>query len=144
VKDQVQFTFKVEYREQAVLEEIVESQPMIAQLREQIRGRDEVATRDIRVRLGELVSIALEQVRQLDGRAVGERLSPFSTGFAVDPLESEYMVLNAAFLVERRRMDEFERAASDLANEQSERMRCTLLGPMPAYNFVGLGSPAWA
>jgi Gas vesicle synthesis protein GvpL/GvpF len=144
VKDHVQFTLKVTYREDAALREIIETQPTIAQLREQTRGLDERATRDTRVRLGELVGVALEQLRQRDADAIVERLSPFWVSFTIEPLESEFMALNAPFLVERRQMQNFDEAADALAREQAERMHFTLLGPMPAYNFVSTGSPAWA
>ena len=143
VKDDVQLTLKAEYLQDAVLREIIESEPTIAQLREQTRGLDEDATRDARVRLGELVSIALEEVRQRDASAIIERLEPFAVSYTIEPLESEFMVLNAPFLVERRRREEFEEAVADVADEQAHRMHFTLLGPMPAYNFVGTGGAAW-
>ena len=144
VRNDVQFTMKADYREDAVLQEIVESDPTIAQLREQTRGLDEITARDIRIRLGELVSIALEQVRQHDVEQIVERLRPFSVSFAVEPLESDFMALNAAFLVERSQIHEFDEAAASLAKAQAERIHFTLLGPMPAYNFVGAGGLAWA
>jgi hypothetical protein len=144
VKDDVQLTLKVNYREDVVLREIVASHPEIAQLREQTREGDDVTTREKRVHLGELVSMALEQVRQRDAGAILERLNPLAVASVVGPLESEFMVLNASFLVERRRMREFEEAAEAMANEQAERMHFTLLGPMPAFDFVSGGQPAWA
>jgi Gas vesicle synthesis protein GvpL/GvpF len=144
VKDRLQFTLKATYDEDAVLREIIESQPEIAQLREHIRGLDEFATRDARVRLGELVSVALEQLRQRDSDAIVERLSPFCISFTIEPLESEFMALNAPFLVERAQMEQFDEEADALAGEQAERMHFTLMGPMPAYNFVGVEGPAWA
>lgn len=143
VHDHVQLTLKADYREDAVMREILESQPEIAQLREQTRGRDEITTRDIRLRLGELVGMVLEQLRELDAGAIVERLHPLSVAWKIEPLEGEFMVLNAPFLVERRRTGEFEEAAGILADEQVKRMRLTLLGPMPAFDFIG-EQPAWA
>jgi hypothetical protein len=144
VKDHVQFTLKATYHEDVVIREIVKSHPKIAQLREQTRGRDEITTRDRRVRLGELVSIALEQLRQRDAGAIVERLKPFSVASQVAPLENEFMALNAPFLVQRRRMREFEEAAAIAADEQAERMRLTLHGPMPAFDFINGGQLPWA
>jgi hypothetical protein len=144
VKDHVQMTLKANYRDDVVLREIVESYPEIAQLREQTRDGDEYAAREARVRLGELVSMALEQVRQRDTAAILERLNPLAVASVVGPLESEFMALDAAFLVERGRMRKFEEAAAAVAAEQAERMHCTLLGPMPAYDFISGGQPAWA
>jgi hypothetical protein len=137
VKEHVQLTLKANYREDVVLQEIVASYPEIAQLREQTRSGDEITMRDQRVRLGELVSMALEQARLRDACAILERLDPLSVASVVGPLEREFMALNASFLVERRRRSQFEDAAGAVAAEQAERMHFTLLGPMPAFDFVG-------
>lgn len=144
VKDYVQFTLKATYVEDAVLREIVGSNPEIAQLREQSRDQDEMATRDIRVRLGELVSVTLEQLRELDAAGILERLNPLSAMSRIESLESEFMALNAPFLVERGQQREFEDAAAQLADEQVGRMKFTLHGPMPAFDFIGGGQMPWA
>jgi hypothetical protein len=137
-------TLKASYDEDAVLAELVQGHPKIAQLREQTRGQDEILTRDARVRLGELVSMALEQLRQYDASAIVGRLNAVSVASRIEALESEFMVLNAPFLVERRRIEEFEDAAGAVADEQAERMRLTLHGPMPAFDFIPAGEPSWA
>jgi Gas vesicle synthesis protein GvpL/GvpF len=144
IRDDVQMTLKASYRDDVVMREIVEGHPKIAQLREQTRRGDEVVTRDLRLRLGELVSIALEQLRQHDAEAILDRLRPFVVSSAVEALESEYMVLNAPFLMERRRMHEFEEAAGIVAEDQAERMRFTLHGPMPAFDFINGDQLPWA
>jgi hypothetical protein len=73
-----------------------------------------------------------------------ERLSPLAAASMVDALESEYMVLNAPFLVARGRVQEFEDAAGVVADEQAGRMRLTLQGPMPAFDFIGAEQMPWA
>jgi hypothetical protein len=143
VKEYVQLTLKASYDEDIVLREIVSGNPEIAQLREQTRGGDEITTRDSRLLLGELVSMALEQLRQRDATAIVERLSPLADGSRFEPPESEFMALNAPFLVERGRTAEFEGAAGTLADEQAGRMHLTLLGPMPAFDFIGGGQLPW-
>jgi hypothetical protein len=143
VKDHVQLTLKATYLEDAVLRHIVASSPEIAQLREETRVGDEIATRDQRVRLGELVRMALDHVRERDAAAILERLNPHSVASQFKPLESEFMALHAAFLVERRRMPEFEEAAGVVAHEDVDRMQLTLLGPMPAFDFLSGEQPAW-
>jgi Gas vesicle synthesis protein GvpL/GvpF len=136
VRDHVQFILKVTYREEVVLREIVERDPEIARLREETRNGDEIATRAGRLRLGELVSIALDAVRQNDADAISMRLAPHVEAFTLKPPETEFMVLNAPFLVERRRMRQFEEAVAAVVAEQAEGMHFVLLGPMPAYDFV--------
>jgi hypothetical protein len=136
LKDRVQLTLKAYYDEQQVLREIVESQPEIAQLREQTRHASGAATRDAQVRLGELISNSLQQLRDRDSAQILEQLKPLAVAVSIEGLEKEFMILNAPFLVDRDRTDEFEDAAEKLAEENRERIQFTLLGPMPAYNFV--------
>jgi len=144
VEGHVQMTLKVYYREEAVLREIVDNEPEIAQLREAMGEGPEEATRDVRVRLGELVSNAVEQRRQRDSADILERLKPVSVAAVVEGLEKEFMVLNAPFLLERERQQEFEDTVEEVAKERQERMTFRLLGPMPAYNFIDVEEPAWA
>jgi hypothetical protein len=144
VEDRVQMTLKIYYHDEPLLREIVESEPEVQELREAMGKGPEEATRDVRVRLGELVSNAVEQRRQRDGAEILEQLKPVSLAAVEGPLEREFMVLNTPFLVERDRQDEFESTVEEVAEERSERMRFRLLGPMPAYDFIDVEEPAWA
>jgi Gas vesicle synthesis protein GvpL/GvpF len=133
----VQMTLKVNYREDAVLTDIVAGDPEIARLREATRGSsDEAASYNDRVRLGEQVYTAIEQRRQSDANEIMARLAPLAVNSLVDQLEKDYMVVNAPFLVERARLQEFEETVEELARERMELMSFRLLGPMPAYHFV--------
>jgi len=144
VERRVQMTLKAYYDEERLLREIVEREPEVARLREQLRERPEQESRDDRVRLGELVEAAVEQARQRDAAALLEAVRPVTVAGATDPLEREYMVLNAPLLVERERLREFEQAVERLADEHAGRIRFRLLGPMPAYSFVDVEDPRWA
>ncbi|HXE44632.1 MAG TPA: GvpL/GvpF family gas vesicle protein [Conexibacter sp.] len=139
----VQMTLKAYYDEDALLREIVEREPEIARLRDELRDVPEDEARDARVRLGELVSRAVEQARERDAAGILEQLRPVAVAAATDPLERDYMVLNAPLLVERERREEFEDAVEQLARERGERMRFRLLGPMPAYSFLEGEDPRW-
>jgi hypothetical protein len=143
VKDYVQMTLKASYREDVILAEIVDGNPMIGQLREQVRGTDEMTGRESRMRLGELISMTLEEMRQQDAVAIFDQLNPLAVVSRIEALESEYMVLNAPFLVERQHMQEFEDAAGAVADERVDRMTMTLHGPMPAFDFIGEGQLPW-
>jgi len=142
-EDYVQMTVKVSYHDDVVLQEIIESQPEIAELREQARG-DEDLTRAVRIRLGELINAALEQTRALDANDILEELRPEAAAVAADPPETEFMVVNAPLLIKRARVQEFEAVVERLADEREERMHFTLLGPMPAFSFIDVQEPAWA
>lgn len=143
VDGKVQLTLKVSYDENAVIREIVENEPEVAQLREAVQqSNGEEESHDARVRLGELVSTAIEQRRQRDSADIVEALDPAALAISPGPIESEYMVLHAAFLVARDGQDEFESAVEEVASERQQRMRFRLMGPMPAYDFLEAEAPA--
>jgi Gas vesicle synthesis protein GvpL/GvpF len=142
--DLVQMTLKVEYDEPAVLREIMAEVPEIAQLREEIGDRSEEESYDARVKLGELVNAAIEQRRERDSAELLEQLKSAAVAVAPQPPEKELMLLNAPFLVERRRARDFEEAVEEAAQPRAELMHFKLLGPTPAYHFIDLEEPAWA
>lgn len=143
VEKRLQMTLKVYYNEDVLLREILDREPEIARLREKTRKDPEGADRDKRVRLGELVNTAVEQRRERDSVDILERLRPVSIAAVVEGLEREFMVLNAPFLVERDRRQEFEEAVEEVAQGRQQRMRFRLLGPMPAYNFIDVEQSTW-
>jgi hypothetical protein len=56
--------------------------------------------------------------------------------------------VNAAFLVERERIDEFSRAVTELGHELAGRVKLRYVGPLPPYSFTGeiasAGAEQWA
>ncbi len=144
VEGRAQMMLKVYYHEDALLREILESEPEIAELREATRERPEDAAYNERVRLGELINRAIEQRRERDSADILERLEPVVIAAEEQPPEKELMVLNAPLLVERERLEEVEVAVEEVAQERIQRMHFKLLGPMPAYHFIDMEEPAWA
>jgi hypothetical protein len=142
--DQVQMVLKVEYDERAVLREIVDSEPEIAELREATQSSEDEATRDQRVRLGELVGNAIEQRRERDSADILRQLEKVVLKAQSEPPEKELMVLNAPLLVARDGVEELEKTVEEVGQERGERMHFKLLGPMPAYHFLEAEEPAAA
>jgi hypothetical protein len=52
--------------------------------------------------------------------------------------------VNAAFLVERAKLDEFGAAVTALTAEVEDRMRLRYIGPLPPYSFTEEETAAWA
>lgn len=138
VQGVVQLTVKVDYREDVLLRDILEAEPEIARLREATHQAPETAMRNERIRLGELINAAVETRRQRDALDIMQALEPAAAAAVADQLEQEYMVLNAAFLVDRERTQSFADAVDTVAEEHIGRMHFRLLGPMPAYSFIDL------
>ena len=67
-----QYVVKGRYVEQAVLAEALAEIPEAARLAKLIRGHDSDATRQTRIRLGEIINNAIMTKRNADTRALGE------------------------------------------------------------------------
>jgi hypothetical protein len=98
------------------------------------------------MRLGELVAAAVEQVRERDAAWVLERLQGLAVAANSEPAGGIDGAVNAAFLVERERAEEFAQAVSAAADELAGRVALRCLGPLPPYSFASEqidGVPAW-
>lgn len=135
----VQFTLKGRYEQDAVLREIAQADEEIMALRERVRDLPEDASYYDRIRLGELVVNAMKQRREADGRRVLERLQPFATDISTRPVAQPDDVLNAAFLVARDQVKQFDDAVEEVGRDLAGRVRFRLVGPLAPYDFVSEG-----
>ena len=56
----------------------------------------------------------------------------------VEEPRTEYELLRASYLVERRGVEAFDRRMDELAQAERERIGFTYIGPLPPHSFVGL------
>lgn len=144
----VQLTVKGSYEEDALMTGVVSSSPTIARLREQVRGVPEAAAYYKRIELGQMVAAEVERTRERDAREILTRLAPLAVASRLEPVSGVDAAVNAAFLVEDGRIDEFSRAVSALGRELAGRIRLRYVGPLPPYSFTGetasAGAAAWA
>jgi len=137
VRDRVQYTVKARYIEDVVLREVLADNPQIEQLRRSGYA-DEDATLERRLGLGELIVRALEERRPADTDTLLDELGdPGEVSFR--ELAAPDEVLDAAFLIERRDASAFERRVAAVARKHEARLQIRLVGPSPAYDFVGSG-----
>lgn len=137
LEERVQFTLKGGYEQDAVLREVLEGDPKIRALLEDVRVVPEDASYRERVQLGEMVVRALEEMRSEDAALILARLEPKAVATVTSPPSRPEEVVNAAFLVDRERVQEFEAAVEEVGREYDGRVRLKLLGPLAPYDFVG-------
>ena len=128
----VQYTVKVRYEQDAVLAELVDSDPEIRRLREAARTQDSF---DVKLRLGQLVVEALERRRPAVADALLRELGEHPT--RLHEPSSPDDVLTVAMLVDRTEAAAFERRLERVAKRYAGRLRVRLVGPTAAYDFVG-------
>lgn len=143
----VQLSLKGFYDEERLLREIVRRTPQVARLRERVQRVPQAASYYDRIRLGELVAAEVDRRRTEDAELVLDQLEPLAVAATVQPPATEHGAVDAAFLVERRRIDEFSGAVQRLASDMGDRLTLRYVGPLPPYSFADeeqiAGSGAW-
>lgn len=131
-----QFTVRGRYEDDVALREILAEEPEIRRLRERLRGQDPETARWENIRLGELVSDALERKRQADTATLVSALAPHAADVADRVPQADDTAADLAFLVDRPRRREFEDAAQEAGKRWEGRVRLRLAGPLPPYDFA--------
>lgn len=136
LKGQAEYIVKGRYAEQAVMAEILAENGEAASLREVIRGTSEDATRNERIRLGEIIAASVEAKREVDTQLLCDALSGlYAEGVIREPTH-ELDAVNVAFLVKTSDQEELERALSEFGEQWAGRVELRLLGPLAPYDFV--------
>jgi hypothetical protein len=130
-----QFTVKARYVEAAVLGEVVAEEPAIARLRDALRHRPAEVGYGDRVRLGELVAVAMARRRDADMTTLVDALAPYARSVSWAPATVQDGIVDAALLVDRGVWSDLERAVEGIARRGAGRMRLRLLGPLAPYDF---------
>lgn len=148
MRGRVQLTVKGFYDEQMLMRSVVAGSPEIARLDAQVRELPEDAGYYKRIELGRLVAAEVERARARDAALVLERLEPAALAARHEAPGTLDGAVNAAFLVERARIDEFSAAVTELGRELGDRVRLRYVGPLPPFSFTGEDAtpetPAWA
>jgi hypothetical protein len=139
MEGKVEVTIKGIYDEEAILREVLAEDREIAGLKAAIQGKPEAATYFERIRLGELVAAALDERRAAVGPRIIDRLAPLAVDVRVGEPVHERMAVNASFLVERSRLDQFDLVVDQIGAEQAGRIQLKYTGPLPPHSFVELG-----
>lgn len=137
LEGRAEYVVKGRYVERAILGEIVSENDEAARLRDEIRDRDADATRDARIRLGEIVSEAIAARREEDTRELVSALDGHYADHVLREPTHEFDAVHVALLADTSREADLDRAVEDLGKRWSGRVELRLLGPMAPYDFVG-------
>jgi len=132
-----QFVVKGRYVEQAILSEVLSENRQAGHLADKLQKVDPDASRDARIKLGEIINGAVEVKRRKDTRVLGDAMEGYCVASVVREPTHELDAVHVAFLVETDGESEMEQAIEDLARDWEGRVDVRLQGPMAAYDFVG-------
>lgn len=136
LEGRVEYVMHGRYQEDELITRVLNENPAAAELARQVRGQPEETTRQERIRLGEIISQAVELRREADNRYLVEALAPFVVANVPRPPSHEYDAANVAFLVDLQRQSKFIEVVEGLAEQWQRTVRFRLLGPMAPYDFV--------
>ena len=120
---------------QGIFSELVEENNEIRVARTRSKHYKPSAPADA-IRLGEMVKNALDRKREKEARYILRCFDGVWFDRRVNDVFGDAMILNASFLVETQREEEFDRRVETLAGEMNGRVRLKYVGPIPPFNFV--------
>jgi hypothetical protein len=118
------------------------SEPALAELRATLQSPEDATSRsseddtEMRVRAGKLAYETLERKREEYRRHVVEQLVPLVRDAEPNPIPSDDVVLNVAFLVDRAQISQFDDLVERLGAELEDRLSFRYVGPLPPYSFA--------
>ncbi|MFE6359918.1 GvpL/GvpF family gas vesicle protein [Streptomyces sp. NPDC057806] len=119
--------------EDAVLAAVLRDNPRARELNERTRAGEGVY--EDRLALGELVAQEVQNRQEALAGEVLSALRPLAAAEKVAPPSQQYFV-NASFLIDDERSEEFTEACRELAERYGEGVELRLRGPLPPYSFV--------
>jgi hypothetical protein len=126
------------FKEDVIYKDITEKYRDIRAFKEKIAGLPPEKTRGPLMEIGRRVEAALHQEREIHKEEILQALTALSCDVKVNDNYGELMILKAAFLVERRREEEFDRTVNNLAEKYVGKIRFKYVGTLPPFNFVNL------
>ena len=136
--NKVELSVKASYDAERIFAKLVEEDPELRLFRDTVAGRSEAETRYERIQLGQMVEQALADRRTRDAKQIVETLQSLAQEVRENPTQGDMMVVNAAFLVDKRRESVFDARMQSLDAEYDGLMTFRYVGPLPPFNFVSL------
>jgi hypothetical protein len=142
VRGCIELGVKVFWEEERLFAEIAQENDEVRALRDAVRRLpDETAAQD-KVALGQLTESEIALKSEWEAEGILDVLEDHAIEMLVSPNLKDTMLLNAAFLVERDREPEFDRAVAGLAEAHGGRLIFNYVGPLPPYSFINLAFKA--
>jgi hypothetical protein len=136
--NKIELGVKALWQRERIFAELLQDDPELRLLRDALAGKPEAETRYERVQLGQMVEQALHARRSGDAAHMVETLRPLAQQVRENPVFGDMMVMNAAFLVDKRRESVFDARVQALDDEYGGLVQFRYVGPLPPFNFASL------
>lgn len=138
VRGCVELELKAFWDQDRLFAEIAQENDEVRALRDAIPQLPDGEAGVARITLGQLTEAEIQAKSQWEAERVLDVLEQHAVDLQVTPNLSDTMLLNAAFLVERAREQDFDDAVFSLGEAQVGRLIFNYVGPLPPYSFINL------
>lgn len=121
-----------------VFGEIVDENIQIKKLRQKLVSKPIAQPFGEKATLGEMVKNALERKKAREEKDILDVLKKACVDWRSNKVFGDNMITNSSFLVEKSKVEEFDRLVDKLATTYDRRINFKYIGPVPPINFVEL------
>jgi len=132
IDDKLQVNVKVSW-DKAILAAILAENEEIRTLSGEAK---EKADQSLRIELGRKVKSALDERKRECMKSILDALKGLSDGFEENKIIDQDTVMNASFLVNKKREQEFYDKLEELEKKYEKKLKFLGVGPLPPYNFT--------
>jgi hypothetical protein len=134
----LEFGVKVNWDRDQIIDELQQHDEELRKFHQEIVRKQLQSTYFARMQLGRMIDKALAEHATLYVREIYEALRSCCVASRDNQPIGDKMIMNAAFLVERKREAEFDAVVNKLAKKYGKRLKFKYTGPWPPYNFVNI------
>lgn len=138
VRGCIELQLKVVWNRERLFAEIAEENEEVRSLRDAVPRLPSDQAAVAKITLGQLTQAEIELKSEWEAERIIEALSPLAVDVLTSPNLTDTMLLSAAFLVERARESEFDRAVNEIGEANAGRLVFSYVGPLPAYSFIDI------
>jgi hypothetical protein len=134
----LEFGLKVNWDRDQIIEELKQEDEEIRRFHLEIIRKHLQSTYLVRMQLGRMIDKAMAERSAQYVREIYEALRGVCVASRDNQPIGDKMIMNAAFLVERKREAEFDGVVNKVAKKYGKRLKFKYTGPWPPYNFVNI------
>jgi Gas vesicle synthesis protein GvpL/GvpF len=138
MQDKIEFGLKILWDREKVIANLEQQNDEIRRLKDEITNNASSSTYFARMQLGRLVEAALEETGNRLVADVHDALKAIAVASRSNKVIGDRMIMNAAFLVERARSEEFDECVREVSHRYDDLLTFKYTGPWPPYNFVNI------
>jgi hypothetical protein len=138
MQDKIEFGLKVLWDRDKVVTGLETDNEEIRRLKDEISRHTSSSTYFARMQLGRLVESSLEETSQRYVADIHEALKSVAVASRSNKPIGDKMILNAAFLVERKQEAAFDDRVKEISRKYEDILTFKYSGPWPPYNFVNI------